>query len=66
MSDERLSDIVEEIIEAANEIKRTKKIDAQDYGRLLAYSGCLSIIRDAYDDDLSKIGLDFDIDKRYL
>nr|DAL33714.1 MAG TPA_asm: hypothetical protein [Caudoviricetes sp.] len=66
MSNERLHDIVTAIIEAADEIKGKEDADAQDYGQLLAYAESLSIIRDAYDGDLSEIGLNFDIDKRYL
>lgn len=66
MSDDRLHDIVTAIAEAADEIKKKTDADAQDYGQLLAYAECLSIIRDAYDGDLSAIGLNFDIDKRYL
>ena len=66
MSNERLHDIVTAIIEAADDIKGKEDADAQDYGQLLAYAESLSIIRDAYDGDLSEIGLNFDIDKRYL
>lgn len=66
MSNERLHDVVTAIIEAADEIKGKEDADAQDYGQLLAYAESLSIIRDAYDGDLSEIGLNFDIDKRYL
>ncbi len=62
-----MTQIVEDIVEAADEIKRQESIDAQDYGELLAYAECLSIIRDACSAyNLSEIGLDFDIDKRYL
>ena len=66
MSNDRLHDVVASIMEAANEIKEKHHVDAQDYGQLLAYAECLSIIRDAYDGDLSEIGLNFDIVKRYL
>lgn len=66
MSNDRLHDIVSAIVEAADEIKGKANADAQDYGQLLAYAESLSIIRDAYDGDLSEIGLNFDIDKRYL
>lgn len=67
MSNEKLSDIVSAIVDAADEIKSKKKIDSQDFGQLLAYAETLSIIRDACDpDDLEDIGLNFDIDKRYL
>lgn len=66
MSNDRLYDIVAAIVEAADEIKGKANADAQDYGQLLAYAESLSIIRDAYDGDLSEIGLNFDIDNRYL
>lgn len=66
MSNERLSDIVSAIVEIANEVKNKPTQDAQDYGQLLAYAECLSIIRDSYDGELNEIGLGFDIDKRYL
>lgn len=67
MTIEMLSDVVASIVESAEEIKGKGGRDAQDYGQLLAYAEVLSIIRDACDaDDLERIGLDFDIDKRYL
>lgn len=67
MTLDMLSDVVGEIVKAADEVKEKKGQDAQDYGRLLAYAEALSIIRDVCDpDDLGKIGLDFDIDERYL
>ena len=67
MSNERLADVVASIIEAADEIKGKENRDSQDYGQLLAYAEALSIIRDACDPDVRKeVGLDFDIDKRYL
>lgn len=67
MSLDMLSDIVAEIIEAADEVKKKKNRDAQDYGRLLAYAEVLSILRDACDSEaLEKISLNFDIDERYL
>ncbi len=67
MSLDMLSDVVSSIVEAADEVKNKHNKDVQDYGRLLGYAEALSIIRDACDqDDLEKIGLDFDIDKRYL
>ena len=60
-------EIVENIVESADTIKKQKSVDDQDYGQLLAYAECLSIIRDACSAyNLSEIGLDFDIDKRYL
>ena len=67
ISGERLRDIVQDIMESADEIKVKTEKDPQDYGQLLGYAEVLSIIRDNVDeDDLSKIGLDFDIDRRYL
>ena len=67
MSNEMLADVVASIIEAADEIKEKKERDSQDYGQLLAYAEVLSIIRDACDSDiLEEIGLDFDIDRRYM
>lgn len=67
MSLDMLSDVVSSIVEAADEVKNKHNQDAQDYGRLLGYAEALSIIRDVCDpDDLEKIGLDFDIDERYL
>ena len=67
MSNEKLSDIVSAIIASADEVKSKKKIDSQDFGQLLAYAETLSIIRDACNPaDLEDVGLNFDIDKRYL
>ncbi len=67
ISKEILADIVQSIIESADEIAGKETRDSQDYGELLGYAESLSIIRDVCDTDLLKdIGLDFDIDKRYL
>lgn len=67
MTTDALSDVIAAIIEAAEEIRGKSNRDSQDYGQLLAYAETLSIIRDACDpDDLNEVGLDFDIDKRFL
>lgn len=67
MSLEMLADVVAAIMEAADEIRNKKQRDSQDFGQLLAYAETLSIIRDACDaDDLALLGLNFDIDARYL
>lgn len=67
ISKERMADIVASIMECADEIRFQEHRDSQDFGQLLAYAESLSIIRDACDpDDLNDIGLDFDIDARYL
>ena len=67
MTTNALSDAVAAIIEAADEIHGKEQRDPQDYGQLLAYAETLSILRDACDpDSLEEIGLNFDIDKRFL
>jgi len=66
MSIELLREVIENIVEAADEVKREKDADDLNYGKLLAFAESLSIIRDLYDGDLKDIGLDFDIDRRYL
>ena len=67
MNIDRLAEIVSLLIESADEIKNKKAMDSQDYGQLLAYAEALSIIRDVCDkQELEAIGLDFDIDRRYL
>lgn len=66
-STEAMHDIVAAIVENADEIREKPDLDDQDFGQLLAFAESLSIIRDSCDsDDLALIGLDFDIDKRYL
>lgn len=67
ISKERMADIVAAVKEAADEVHAKGARGAQGYGQLLAYAETLSIIRDAVDpDDWAQIGLDFDIDARYL
>ena len=67
MSNELLADIIAAIVESADEIRAKPQRDSQDFGQLLAYAEALSIIRDVCDnDDLEMLGLNFDIDKRYL
>ena len=67
MTNNALRDVVSAIIEAAEELHGKTNPDAQDYGQLLAYAETLSIIRDACDpDNLKAVGLDFDIDRRFL
>lgn len=67
MSNDVLADIISAIVESADEIRSKPQRDSQDFGQLLAYAEALSIIRDACDeDDLEMLGLNFDIDKRYL
>lgn len=62
-----LQEIVENIVVSADEVKAQSIIDHMDYGRLLAYTECLTIIKDMCDEDEQEaVGLDFDIDARYL
>jgi len=63
----KLKEIVEELVHAADEIKSQNHIDEINYGKLLAYAEALSVIRDICDEDEKRaIGLMFDIDERYL
>lgn len=67
MNKNLLKEIVEGIVEAADELLEKKDRDLVEQGQLIAYAESLSIIRDAYSGyDLAEIGLDFDIDDKYL
>lgn len=67
MNRDILTEIVENIKESAEELKQKKPLTNVEYGELLAYAECLSIIKDANAGyDLSALGLDFDIDAEYL
>lgn len=67
MSIEALSDVVATIREYADEIRSQESRTDLDYGQLLAYAEALTVIRDACDPELwQEIGLDFDIDAKYL
>jgi hypothetical protein len=64
-----MRDIVENIIAEADELRNKGKenLDPFEQGQLLAYAESLCIIRDELaGTDLASIGLDFDIDKKYL
>ncbi len=62
-----LAEIVEGIIGCADEIKASNDKSEYNQGQLLAYAESLCIIRDAFAGyDLDAIGLDFDIDKKYI
>ena len=64
---ELMREIVEAIIGAADEIQAKESKSMLEQGQLLAYAESLSIIRDTLSGyDLTEIGLDFDIDERYL
>jgi hypothetical protein len=67
MNENILIEIIENIKEAADELKKKPNRDEVEYGELLAYAECLSIIKDANAGyDLKKLGLNFDIDAEYL
>ena len=64
-----IQEIVENITEAADELlsKGRGNLDQMEFGELLAYAESLSIIQGAFAGyDLAEIGLDFDIDAKYL
>lgn len=67
MNKNLMKEIVEGIIEAADALLDKKDRDLVEQGQLIAYAESLSIIQDAYSGyDLAEIGLDFDIDAKYL
>lgn len=64
----RIRQIVEFIKENADELKEEKNRSEYEEGELLAYAEVLTIIKDTLigHDVEKEIGLDFDIEKRYL
>lgn len=67
MNENIMIEIIENIKESADTIKRVKHLNDVQYGELLGYAETLSIIKDCCSGyDLKKLGLDFDIDKEYL
>lgn len=69
MNENQLKEIIENIIEAADELlaKGRENLDLVEQGQLLAYAESLCIIRDTISGyDLAAVGLDFDIDGKYL
>ena len=67
MNKNLMKEIVEGIVDAADELLRKKDRDLVEQGQLIAYAESLCIIRDACAGyDLKEIGLDFDVDSRYL
>ena len=67
MNKNNIREIVEGIMDAADELLEKPERDLVEEGQLIAYAESLSIIRDACAGyDLREIGLDFDIDAKYL
>ncbi len=62
-----VKDIVEHIEESADELLAIAERNEYEKGQLFAYAESLCIIRDEYAGyDLADIGLDYDIDAKYL
>ena len=67
MNENLLREIVENIVEAADELREKKGRNEVEQGQLLAYAESLCIIQDALSGyDLAEVGLDFDVDAKYL
>ena len=67
MNKNLMREIVEGITGAADELLEKKDRDLVEQGQLIAFAEALSVIRDACAGyDLAEIGLDFDIDAKYL
>lgn len=69
MNENQLKEIVENIKEAADELVQKGKdnLDLVEKGQLLGYAEALTIIKDAISgNDVAAVGLDFDIDEKYL
>ena len=67
MNKNLMREIVENIKEYADELKNKNELNSVEYGELLGYAESLTIIKDTCAGyDIQEIGLDFDIDKRYL
>lgn len=67
MNKDLLIEVIENIKEIADDLKTEETQNDVQYGQLLAYAEVLSIIKDTHAGyDLKELGLDFDIDERYL
>ena len=67
MNKNLMKEIVEGITGPADELLAKKDRDLVEQGQLIAYAEALCVIQDAYAGyDLAEIGLDFDIDAKYL
>ena len=67
MNSNLIKEIIENIMEAADEIKQNGAANDTEYGELLAYAESLSIIKDACAGyNLAELGIDFDIEEKYL
>ncbi len=62
-----LKEVVEELLRQADALREKESPDLVEQGELLAYAEALCIIQDAMAGyDLAAVGLDFDVDQKYL
>lgn len=67
MKNNLLLEIIDGILEAADELNQRNNRDLVEQGELIAYAESLCIIQDALSGyDLAEYGLDFDVDAKYL
>lgn len=67
MNRNMLSEVVGNIVEQADELKSKENRCKEDFAALCAYAECLCILQEACSEAERKaIGLDFDIDAKYL
>lgn len=67
ISANNMRETVENIKEALAELKEKPELDDMEKGMMIAYVEALSIIQSACnEEDHEKIGIDFDVDARYL
>ena len=67
MNENNIKQVVEDIKEELKELKSKGNLNEVEYGEVLGLTSALGIIQAAcFGYDLSKIDLDFDIDKEYL
>ena len=62
-----LKQVVQYILQAADELNEKQNPNDVELGQLMGLCESLKIIQSVYaGEDMKKIGLDFDVDKRYL
>ena len=67
MNKNNIKEMVGNICEYIEELVEKDELNQVEYGELLGYTSALAVIKSAcMGYDLSEIGLDFDIDEKYL
>ncbi|MEG0292376.1 MAG: hypothetical protein RR495_06545 [Anaerovoracaceae bacterium] len=67
MNENNIKQMVEDIKEELKDLKSKGDLNEVEYGEVIGLTTALGIIQSAcFGYDLSKIDLDFDIDKKYL